>query len=141
MLGGKTAMGEAGDAGPHLALVYTLRSGREQSDDMRFVGAEIKGAVSLPYRGWMLHANAGLLHLHQEREGRVLWAVAAERAAVTEGLDLMGEIYGDNRDSPWLQFGVRWTAVPNRLVSDASYAIQANGRQTRLATLGMKLAF
>lgn len=140
MLSGKTAVGAA-DGAAQVALAYTLLGGHEQTDYMRYAGAEIKAVVTVPLRGWLWHANVGVVHVRQEHERRVTWAVAAERPRAIGAIDLMGEIYGDHRNSPWVQVAARWTAVPDRLFFDASCGIQTNAGHTRLATLGMKLAF
>ena len=140
-LSGKTAIGSADQSLPRLALAYTLQSGRVQTDYLDYTHAEVKGVLTVPYGAWLLHANAGLLHSHQDRNTRVTWALAAERQGALGPLDLMGEIYGDNRNSPWAQVAARWTAIPERLYFDASYGIHASGARERLATFGMKLAF
>lgn len=141
LVNGKTAFDAVDEASPHFAVAYSLLGGREQTDFMNYETAEVKGVMTLPYRGWLLHANAGLLHLHQDRANRVIWAFAAERPAAIGNIDLMAEVYGDDKNSPWVQAAARWTAIPGRLFIDASYGVHTDGRHARLATLGMKLAF
>lgn len=141
LLAGKTAFGTTDEALPRLAVAYALQSGRVQTDYLDYTNAEIKGVLSVPYGAWLLHANAGLLHSHQDHTNRVTWAVAAERPGAIGQLDLMGEIYGDNKNSPWVQVAARWTAIPDKLSFDVSYGVHASSTRERLATLGMKLAF
>jgi len=140
-LSGKTAFDNADYALPRVALAYTLLGGREQTDYLNYISAEIKGVLTIPFGSWLLHANAGLLHSHQEHASRVTWAVAAERLGAIGSLDLMGEIYGDNENSPWVQVATRWTAIPGQLYFDASYGIHTSGARSHMATVGMKLAF
>lgn len=141
LVSGKTAFSASDEAAPQLAMAYSLFGGREPGDTLNYTGAEIKGVATLAHAGWRWHANAGLLLSHQEREQRVIWAMAAERPAAIGALDLMGEIHGDDRSRPWVQVAVRWSALPGRLFLDASYGIHTNSRRARLATVGMKLAF
>jgi hypothetical protein len=141
ILAGKTAFGSGNEALPRMALAYTLLSGREQTDYLNYTSAEIKGVLTVPYGAWLLHANAGLLHSHQDHASVATWAIAAERPNAIGRIDLMGEIYGDNKNSPWLQVAARWAAIPEKLYFDASYGIHAGGTHSHLATIGMKLAF
>lgn len=140
-LSGKTAFGAPGEGDPRLALAYTLFGAREASDKLDYTGAEIKGVLTQPWAGWLLHANAGLLLPHGGHDRRTIWAFAIERPGAIGALDLMAEVHGDDRGSPWVQAATRWTALPGRLYFDASVGIHTNGRHARLATLGMKLAF
>lgn len=140
-LNGKTALRDLTEDQAGFALAYTLSSNREKSDYLQYVSAEVKGAMTLPHGNWLLHVNAGLLHIHSGHDERVVWAVAAERLAAIASVDLMGEIYGDNQSSPWVQIAGRWTAIPNRLFFDASYGVQTNGAPSQLVTLGMKVPF
>jgi len=82
-----------------------------------------------------------VLDSHDAQDRRVIWAVAAERPGAIGPFDLMGEIYGDDRDRPWAQVAARWNVVPGRVLVDASYGIRTDRERDRLATVGMKLAF
>jgi hypothetical protein len=53
----------------------------------------------------------------------------------------MAEVAGDDRGEPWLNAGLRWTAIADRLFVDASYGVQMNSARARLATIGLKFAF
>jgi hypothetical protein len=55
-------------------------------------------------------------------------------------VDLMGEVYGDDRAKPWAGIGARWTAS-DTLSLNASWAMQNETPRVRLWTLGFKVAF
>ena len=140
-LSGKTAFGEAKDGEARLALAYTLYGRHEGSVSIEHMTAEVKGVITVPVQDWLLHANAGLLRVQQEREKQMTWALAAERLNAFGNLDLMGEVTGVGQDGPWVQAAARWNAVPGRLCIDASAGLQANRGHASLFTLGIKYAF
>jgi hypothetical protein len=53
----------------------------------------------------------------------------------------MAEIFGDDREASWTQFGIRWTVVPERFSIDASWGVQLASQRSRQTTLGFKFAF
>jgi hypothetical protein len=138
---GKTAFQNLTEDQAGFVIAYTLLSGRKESDYLGYVSSEVKGVITIPYQGWLLHGNAGLLHTRSRHDRRITWGVAAELPGAIGPFDLMGEVYGDNRSSPWVQVAARWAAIPDRFFIDASFGIQTNRSHTQLATIGMKLAF
>lgn len=53
----------------------------------------------------------------------------------------MAEFFGNDRDKPWANAGLRWNAIPGKVMIDGSYGRQAGSQGASLATLGMKFAF
>lgn len=89
--------------------------------------------------GWLSHANLGWARSESASASTTTWNLAVERP-VGGGVDLMGELYGDDRTRPWLGLGVRWSAS-ERVSLNASWAVQDSAPRTRLVTVGFKLAF
>lgn len=67
------------------------------------------------------------------------WNLAIEKS-LREGLDVVGEVYGDDRSKPWVGTGLRWSAS-DRLSLNASVAVQNDTPRLRLWTVGLKYAF
>lgn len=63
----------------------------------------------------------------------ILWRPAS-------GVDVMGEIYDDDRTKPWLGTGVRWQAT-RQFSADASYSVRRETPRIKLWTAGFKVAF
>lgn len=87
-----------------------------------------------------LHANLGHARDEEARTASTTWGLALEHAGWGP-VALMGELYGDDRSSPWWSVGLRWTAVPDRLVLDVAYGRQMVGGRPSAVSVGIKLAF
>lgn len=85
------------------------------------------------------HANLGWSRSESERLNTTTWNAAVEWSAV-DRLDLMGEVYGDDRGRPWLGLGARY-AISERLSVDTSWAVRNDTPHVRLWTVGVKLGF
>ncbi|MES2889352.1 MAG: hypothetical protein V4739_15260 [Pseudomonadota bacterium] len=88
---------------------------------------------------WLLHGNLGWVRSQSASQDSTAWNLAAE-TSLGHGVDLMGELYGDDRQRPWVGGGVRWT-VREGLSVNASYAVQADTPRLKVVTVGFKLAF
>jgi len=53
----------------------------------------------------------------------------------------MAEVFGDDREGPWWNLGLRWTVADEKFYIDASYGRQMASGRARLVTLGFKFAF
>lgn len=87
-------------------------------------------SVSLADDAVLVHVNAGWTRQYALHRGGATWALGTEvavgpRAAVTL------EAYGSARDHSYVQAGVRYSVLPNRLDVDASYGerLTARGKQ------------
>ena len=89
--------------------------------------------------GWTGHANLGWLRSESAKASSTTWNLALEKS-LGNGIDLMGEVYGDDRSDEWLGLGVRW-AASDRLSVNASWATLNATPRARLWTLGFKYAF
>lgn len=138
---GKTALRPLTDDQTGVLLAYSLVGTQPRDRGLRLSGSTARLVVTVPRGPWLVHANVGVFHDHDSGRNTTLWTFAAERTEIGP-LDLMAEIFGDDRDSAaWLNAGLRWRIVENRLSFDFSYGVQANGARARLATAGLKLLF
>lgn len=137
---GKTSIRKLSEDQAGIAIAYATLGGKH-SDHLRHQASEIKAVLTVPYRRWLLHANAGWIRNHASHADKTIWAFALERPRAFAAVDLMGEIVGDDRGSPFAQVAARWTAIPGRLVIDASWGAQIDDSHIRQTTVGAKLAF
>ena len=141
-VGGKTRLVDGGDDAPSVALAYGLGASAETGrDGMSIDGQYLNGVVSWPLSGGLtLHGNLGWNRSRLAHQTSTAWALALEHA---DGgpLDLMGELFDDDRTHhPWVQAGLRWNVLSERLWLDASWGWQT-GTRARAATVGLRLAF
>ena len=88
---------------------------------------------------WTGHANLGWTRSESADANSTTWNLALEKA-LGNGIDLMGEVYGDDRSDAWLGLGLRW-AASDKLSLNASYAAQNDSPRVRLWTIGFKYSF
>ena len=133
----------AGEDGPALTLAWALASSREggrwqrAEDDLRLV-------ATLPVGSGWVHANLGHLRERGPRRTLATWGVAYEHEGLAAGrikLAPMVETFGDDRESPWLNLGLRLTVVPDRVLVNLSWGRQTGDARPRLATAALKLVF
>ncbi len=83
-----------------------------------------------------IHVNAGWSRDRAERRDSATWGVAVERV-LPAGTTLLGEIYGADREKPFLRAGLRFAAIPDQLDLDLSIVTRSGGsRSDRLISLG-----
>jgi len=141
-LAGKTGLRDGGEDRASLALAWGFGGSDAPSAPMRLESTYLTGVASLPLGGALaLHANLGWSRSRSTLASTTGWALALEHVG-QGGIDVMGEVLGDDRDPhPRFQFGVRASVLPERLWLDASAGVQASPARPRGLTLGMKLAF
>lgn len=87
----------------------------------------------------VLHANLGWLRDKASGRDSQTWGVGAEFQLGSPRLALVAETFGDDRNRPWWQTGVRWFWVPNLLQLDATVGQQAGGdTASRWLSLGLR---
>lgn len=141
--GGKTSLRALTDEQVGVALAYSFIGTRPSGMGWRYDYTSLVGVVTVPMRKDLLvHANLGASRSRVDEETNAIWAVAAEFLQVARpGFDLMVETFGNQRDPLWLNVGVRYAVVPERLTVNASFGIQGGSEQAKLATIGFKLNF
>jgi hypothetical protein len=140
-LSGKTFLRELTDDQAGWVLAYALLGVREPGSGFRHNATELKAVLTVPRGAWLVHANLGTQYAHAERTYTTTWGLAAERPGAIGPVDLMAEVFGDDRTAPWIQVGARWTVVPERFYLDASWGAQTGDERARQVTVGLKIAF
>ncbi|MBQ0931899.1 hypothetical protein [Ideonella alba] len=140
-LAGKSRLIDGGDDGASIALAYGLGA-TDDGAGLRSDQSYVNGVVSWPMApGFVLHGNLGWTRSRQAHASTTSWALAVEHAASGQW-DLMGELFDNDRTRrPWIQAGVRWNPLPNRLWLDASWGWQTGHPRARAMTLGLRFAF
>jgi len=136
---GKTSLRKLTAEQAGLAIAYSVLAGNHV-DHMRHESTEIKAALTVPRQQWLLHANIGWLRSSSSTT-KTTWALALERCNAIGPVDLMGEIFGDDRGAPTAQIAARWTVIPGRLFLDSSWGAQFNSAKSQQASIGLKIAF
>lgn len=143
-LNGKTRLwqgeAQAGEA-PALTLGYAAVWDRSSGQGWRHAGVDAKLLYTRALAAHlMVHANLG--HARDAAGGRsaTTWGLAFEHAGFG-GLAPMAELFGDDREAPWWNLGLRWTVAPEALFIDVSHGRQVAPGTPRLTTLGMKFSF
>lgn len=137
---GKTSLRKLTEQQAGLAIAYATLGGKH-TEHMRHEASEIKAVLTVPHDQWLLHANAGWVRNYASHADKTIWALALERQQAFGPVDLMGEVVGDDRGTPFAQVAARWTVIPQRLSVDASWGAQINDLHIRQATIGAKLSF
>ena len=140
-LNGKTALGEPAN-GNAWAVSWGLAAVRPDGGSMKHESSFINGVYTRAIDDALkLHANLGWSRSQSARQSTTGWALALERS-MPASIDLMGEVFGNDRDSaPWVQVGLRWTVVPEKFFLDTSLGRQMNSNRPQQFTLGLKAAF
>ena len=86
-----------------------------------------------------VHTNLGWLRDRESQRDNLTWGVGGEYTIVPQ-VNLMAETYGDNRNHPYWQAGVRIFIVPDRVQIDSTIGNQRYGdRDTRWISVGIRL--
>lgn len=137
---GKTALRPREGDAPGVTLAWGLGAERPPGDSMKHESSFLNLVASQAFAPqWTGHANLGWLHGRSASASTTTWNLAAERA-MGGGLDLMGEVYGDDRSRPWLGVGARWQ-VGESVSLNASWAVQRETPRVKLWSVGFKFAF
>lgn len=140
---GKTFLRELTDEQAGVALAYVFSGARPSGMGWRYDTTALLGVVTVPVqKELLLHGNLGASYSRVDRETTAVWALAAEVLQLGgTAFDVTGETFGTQREPPWLNFGLRYTLVPERFTVNASYGWQGGSERAKLATVGFKLNF
>jgi hypothetical protein len=140
LFGGKTAILTREGDGLGLTLAWGLVSAKAESGSMEHELTYLNAVATRELaRGWTGHANLGWVRSESASASSTTWNLALERA-LGNGVDLMGEVYGDDRAKPWIGVGARW-AVSDKLSLNAAWATQRETPRVNAWSIGFKLAF
>lgn len=140
-LTGKTGLHDGDDGqGTALTLAWGVLGNHSPGASLRHELSFLNLVASRPLpAGFTGHANLGLTHSRSERSSRANWNLALEWSQ-QPGLEWMAEVYGVEREKPWLGLGWRWTPGKDWNLN-ASWAQQQQTPRVKLLSLGFKLAF
>lgn len=86
-----------------------------------------------------VHTNLGWIRDRSTQRDNMTWGIGGEYTIVPQ-VNLMAETYGDNRNHPFWQAGVRIFIVPDRVQIDSTIGNQRYGdRDTRWFSVGIRL--
>jgi hypothetical protein len=138
---GKTGLWQgAGDNAPGFSVAYVVTSSKDNTHGWRHEATDVNFVYSQPLNDYTLHANLGPSRDEVARLHKMNWALALEHADIGAWAP-MAEIYGDNKEPPWWNLGLRYTAVPNKLELNASFGRQVVTGRPTLITFGLKYSF
>lgn len=140
---GKTSLRELTDDQAGVALAYAFSGARPSGMGWRYGSTALLGVVTVPVqKELLLHGNLGASYSRVDRETSAIWAAAAEVLQVgATAFDVMVEMFGTQREPPWLNAGLRYTLVPERFTVNGSFGMQGGSERAKLATVGFKLNF
>lgn len=140
-ISGKTALRKLTDEQWGFALAWSTARTRVAGDSWRQSGASVLAVLSVPIESDLLaHANLGWTRSEAPRHDAVFWSVAMEKTGVGP-FDLMAETYATGGESAWVNTGLRYWVVRERLSLNASAGVKPSGTRETLYTLGAKLSF
>lgn len=141
-LGGKTEIWSAGgDNGAALTLAWDVDRARAGSGGgWKTAGVDARAVVSIPAGPLTWHLNVGHERDTQARSSTNAWGVALEHEGYGP-LAPMAELFGNDREAPWWNLGLRYTIAKDKAYIDMSYGRQMTGGTPSLLTAGFKLVF
>lgn len=140
LLGGKTGIITRSGDGLGLTLAWGLTGAKVRGSSFEHELTYLNLVATREIApSWTGHANLGWLRSESADANSTTWNLAIEKS-LGNGVDLMGEVYGDDRSDEWLGLGVRW-AASDKLSLNASYATQNDSPRVRLWTIGFKYSF
>lgn len=139
-LGGKTEIWSAGKDGAAMTLAWGLSAAKAAGRSWARDVADLRAVVSAPAAGLQWHLNLGHERDLQARSSTTAWGLAAEHPG-TGTVAPMAELFGNDREAPWWNLGLRWTLREDRVFVDVSYGRQISRGRAQLLTAGFKFVF
>lgn len=144
-LGGKTGLWKsAAEEGAALALGWEVTGSKASQGALHHTSTSLTLIGSLPVADTLtLHANLG--HARDETEHRrsTTWGLALEHAGLGDAARWapVAEVYGDDRERPWWNLGLRYSVVAEKFVVDLAYGRQFGSARPSALTLGFTATF
>lgn len=135
---GKTTfvMPEAGRTG--WGLAYGIAAARNGGGSLRWQEAAVSLVATRELAGsWLVHANLGVGHERESRQNSTLWSLGVES---TDTLALAADVFGDDRNRPWISGGVGYS-WGSGFSASVRLAQQFEQPRLRSVTLGLKRVF
>jgi hypothetical protein len=137
---GKTGLIERKDDGLGLTVAWTIGGVKEHNKAFKHDFTQLYlVATQEVVKDVTWHANLGWLRNQIDHRSLATWNLAGEYA-VGDGVDLVGEFYGEARSKPWWGVGTRWQAT-EALSLNAGFGMQSEKPRIRQWSVGFKVAF
>lgn len=96
-------------------------------------------SLSLATGSVLVHANAGGMYAGDTGRRHFTWGLGTE-VQLAERTWFIGETFGQDRNKPFFQIGLRHWLVPDRIQLDATYGERLGGfANERWWTIGLRL--
>lgn len=138
---GKTWIKALTDDSFGVAVGYSAGWAKQPGESNRFDTTTLNGIVSVPAGPLLLHANLGWSRSRIDETTATTWGVLAEWVGLLGPVDAGLEAFGDDHAAPWLQIGLRWPVVKERMNLDASWGKQTGDAKTKVWSVGLKFMF
>ncbi|MES2414511.1 MAG: hypothetical protein V4614_11960 [Pseudomonadota bacterium] len=103
------------------------------------VYAYVPASLSFADDRWVVHTNVGWSREQATRRDLATWGVGLERE-LTASTWLIAETFGQSRERPQFQMGLRQWIVPGQVQIDATYGNRAGGGASeRWFSIGLRL--
>jgi hypothetical protein len=111
----------------------------EKSSMLGDAYAYMPASFSLANDALILHVNLGWLHEKAEHQNKLTWGVGSE-TRLNERLQAIAEVFGDDREHPFYQVGLRYWLVRERVQIDTTYGNRMDqGNEDRWLSVGLRL--
>lgn len=129
-------MPEAGRTG--WGLAYGLAAARNGGNSLRWQEAMVSLVATRELAGsWLMHANLGISHDRDANLNTTVWSLGVES---TDTLALAADVFGDDRNRPWLSGGLGYS-FGGGLSASVRVAQQFEQPRVRSVSVGVKLVF
>jgi len=141
-LTGKTRLNDATETETAFALAWGLGAHQSHEHSLRHELSYLTAVMTQPLTPDLnLHTNVSWARFRPTQQNSLAWSVGLEHRW-QERLDLTADSFANSQDHAlWLQLGLRFAAVPDRLYLDSSWGRQTGGSASNTFNVGMRLAF
>ena len=139
VVGGKARLWSGSDSDPAWSLGWQIAEARATGGAWHHVGTGLNLIVSAPLSALdTLHANLGYARDERTRADSSSWGLGLEHTFSGARWAPMAEIFGDDRQRPWVNAGLRWESLAARLFISASLGRQLDPAAAKLATVSFR---
>ncbi len=99
----------------------------------------IPASYSFSNDNYIIHTNIGAIHSKQDKETNLTWGLGTE-IKINESTYFIGETFGQNKNNPLYQVGVRYWAIKDTLQFDTTYGNRfGNNTEERWFSFGIRV--
>ena len=125
--------------GAGLALGTVHKPTREGENGLGDTYFYVPASFAIPKTPVVIHVNLGAARRQDENRNVFTWGVGSE-TTLSERAYLIAEVFGQGRERPFYQIGVRFWIVKDRLQIDTTYGNRGSGNAgDRWISIGMRL--